>query len=100
MAMIGVGERYDVGALLAFASQLYGCLYSVGTRWPRELDAVVQASRSEKHFLNGFEQFCFGPGSGIQSMHYAVPLDVFQDRILDARVVVAVVQRSCACEEI
>ena len=92
-AVEAVGEAHDGLAPGDLAGQLQRGLDRVGAGRAGELHAVVaHAARLEDQPVEGFEETLLGFGVHVQAVGDAVVLDVLQQRRLEYRIVVAVVQ--------
>ena len=99
-AVEGVGEGDDRLAALDLAGQLERGLDGVGAGRAGEHDLVVQAARAQDHVLERLQERALGRGRHVQAVGDAVALDVVDQRAFQHRVVVAVVERAGAGEEV
>ncbi len=100
-AVEAVGETDDVVAPGDLARQLHRRLDRVGAGRAGELHAVVaHAARLEDQPVEGLEETLLGFGVHVQAVGDAVALDVLEQRLLEHRVVVPVVERAGTSEEV
>ncbi len=100
-AVEAVGEADDVVAPGDLARQLHRRFDRVGAGRAGELHAVVaHAAWFEDQAVEGFEETLLGCGVHVQAMGDAVVLDVLEQRLLEYRVVVPVVERAGTGEEV
>ena len=89
-----------VGAAGDLAGQLQGRLHGVGAGGAGEHDLEVQSPGLEDVGLEELDEFALGFGVHIHGVDDAVSGQVVADLVLDIVVIVAVVQRTCAAEEV
>ncbi|MNC41687.1 hypothetical protein D3C75_904620 [compost metagenome] len=100
-AVEAVGEADHVAAPGDLARQLQRGFHRVGAGRPGELHQVVgHAARLEDQPVEGLEEGFLGRRVHVQAMGQAVALDVVEQRLLEQRMVVAVVERTGAGEEV
>ena len=99
-AVKSVGEADDVGAAGDLARELHRRLDRVGAGRPGKLHDIVKAARCQDDLLHRRQERLLGGGVEIEAVRDPVALDVADQRILEDRVVVAVVQRTGPGEEI
>jgi hypothetical protein len=99
-AVEGIGERDDLGAPGDLAGQFQRCFHRVGPARPRELHPVVQLPRFEYQLAQRGQELPLGDGEHVQRVRDLVGGQVIDQRALERRVVVAVIQRSGAAEEV
>jgi len=95
-----VGERDDVRTPLDLPGQLQRRLDRVGARRAGELQGVLPVARLEQHAVHRFEKALLGAGGHVQAVYHAVGVQILQQAFLEDRIVMAVVQRAGAAEEI
>ena len=99
-AVEGVGEGDDRLAALDLAGQLQRGLDGVGAGRAGEHDLVVQVARPQDDVLEALQEGALGGGGHVQAVGDAVTLQVVEQRAFEHRVVVAVVERAGAGEEV
>jgi hypothetical protein len=98
--MEAVGERDDVATAGDLAGQLHRGFDGVGASRAGHHDLVVHATRLENFLLIGRQERRLGVGVHVQTMGYPVGGDVVDQRRFHVGVVVAVVQRRTAGQEV
>ena len=95
-----VGERDHVFAAGNVARQLERGLHRVGARGTRELDHELQVARLQDLLVEGLQELRLCLGVQVETVADTVGLDVIQQRLLEGRVVMAIVQCAGAGQEI
>ncbi len=95
-----VGEGDHVLAAGNIARQLQCGFHRVGARGTRELDHELEVTWLEDFLVEGLEELRLCLGMQVETMTDTVGLDVIQQRFLEGRVVVAVVQCAGAGQEV
>ena len=98
--MEGVRERDDVRAAGHLAGDLERRLDGVRAGRPGELQLVVEAARREHELLERLDERLLGRGGHVEAVDDAVALEVLDERPLERRVVVPVVEHAGAGEEV
>ena len=98
--MEAVGEADDVLAALDVTGDLQRRFHRVGAGGAGELDHVVHVARLEHVVFQRLQKVALGHGVHVQAVHDGVVLDVVEQDFLQDRVVVPVVQRARAGQEI
>ena len=93
-------ESKDVASARVLSRELDGSLNAVGACRSAELDLVAQAARLDDFLLERFDELALGNGVHIQRVDDAVGRKVVDHLLLDVGVVVAVVDRARAAEEV
>src|SRR5690606_20533289 len=93
-------ERNDVRTPLHQAGQLEGGLDGVGSRGPGELKGIAPVAWLEQYALERLNERALGGCCHVEPMDDTVGLDVFHQLLLEDRIVVPIVERACASEEI
>src|SRR5699024_2545338 len=99
-AVEGVGEVDDRFTARDLAGELECRLDRVGAGRAGELHLVVQPARGQDQVVEGVQEITLGHRGGVQTVGDAVTGDVVDQRLLDHRVVVPVVQHAGAGEEV
>src|SRR5699024_7904313 len=99
-AVEGVGEVDDRLTAGDLAGQLQGDLDRIVAGRAGEDHAVVELARLQDLGLEGLQEGATHVGEHVQAVDDAVIGEVLDDRLLQLRVVVTVVQRTCAGEEV
>ena len=99
-AVEGVRERHDRLAALDLAGQLQRRLDGVGARRAREHDLVRQVTRAQDDVLERLQEGALRRRRHVEPVRDAVPLQVVDQGAFEDRVVVPVVERSRAREEV
>src|SRR5690606_3132010 len=95
-----IGECDNFTSPRDFAGDLERSFYGVGARWARKHNSVLEISRAEDQLGECLEELFFGHGGQIQRVGDAVVLDITEERVLEIRVVVPVVQSTSARKKI
>ncbi len=95
-----IGERHNGLTAGIFARNLQCRFHRIGTGRAGKLHFVLHFTRLEDALVEALQERCFSLGMHVQAMGDAVRLDVFQQGFLKHRVVVPVVQRAGATEEV
>ena len=99
--MEAVGEVHDVLAAGRLAGELERRLDRVGAGRAGELhDVVAKPTRREDDLVHGQEEALLGDRVQVEAVGDAVVGDVVDQGLFEHRVVVPVVQRACAGEEV
>ncbi len=99
-AVIGVGKEQHARPLLDLARDLERSFHRVGAGRPRELNLIFHAARLHDHVLEGFEELDLLCRGHVQAVGHAVGLDVFDQRGFHGLVVMTIVERAGAGEEV
>src|SRR5690606_1353555 len=65
-----------------------------------ELKRVLPIPWPEQHLIHGFQEILLGAGRHVQAVHQAIRIEIFDQLLLQDGIIVAVVQRAGATEEI
>ena len=89
--MIRVREGHNSLALRDFFCQFEGSFYYIGAGRSAKLAPVLQPPGFEDDFIQGAKELTFGRGGKIQGINYAIGLDVFDEGLLQGRMIVSIV---------
>ncbi|MNJ63813.1 hypothetical protein D3C77_597370 [compost metagenome] len=95
-----MGERNHIGAALDLARDLQRGFHGIGAGGAGELQRVLPVARLEQHAIHRLQETLLRAGRHVQAMDDAVRLHILQQLFLENRIVVAIVQRAGAAEEI
>ena len=99
-AVEAVGEADDVRAPRHLAGDLKRRLYRIRAGRAGELHHVVEVARLKDDLLHRLQERLLGDGVEVEAVRHPVRLDVADERLLQDRIVVPVIQRAGAGEEI
>ena len=99
-AMVGLRKRYDGAATGDLSRQLERRLDGIRARGPRELYPVVESTWHQNRALEFLEKFTFRDCVQVERVQHRVVRQVRHERGLHPRLVVPVIHRAGAGEEV